>query len=113
VTVSDLVENLPAHVVSTPAGFRDIKVGKVVATDLMSDVLVSVETDILLVTSLATDQTIRSADIMGASVILLVNDKLPPQSMKALAEECGIVLLATPLPTFEACIAIHYLKGRE
>jgi hypothetical protein len=30
--------------------------------------------------------------------------------MKALAEEIGITLLATPLPMYEACVNIHLLK---
>jgi hypothetical protein len=30
--------------------------------------------------------------------------------MKALAEEIGITLLATPQPMYEACVNIHLLK---
>ncbi len=91
-------------------GYQKLEIGKILAGDIMSDILVSVETDVLLVTSLATEQTIRSADLVGASVILLVNDKLPLQIMKKLAEECGISLLATPMPMYESCVALSRMR---
>jgi hypothetical protein len=109
VTIRDIVENLPAHVVCCPAGYQNMRVTRVIAGDLMSDILVSVNSDALLVTSLATEQTVRSADIVGAPAILLVNDKLPLPSMKNLAEECGITLLATPMPMFESCVTLGWL----
>jgi hypothetical protein len=73
----------------------------------MSDVLVSLEPGCLLATSLATEQAIRTADVVNAAAVLLVNDKLPSAGMKTLAMECSIPLLATPLPLFEACIALN------
>ncbi len=112
-TISDIIDTLPAHVVYGAPGFQELKIGKIVAGDLMSDILVSVETDVLLVTSLATEQTIRSADIVGAPVILLVNDKLPLPSMKILAEQCGITLLATPMPMFESCVTLGFLEAHN
>ena len=111
--IIDIVDTLPAHVVYGAPGFQDLETGKIVAGDLMSDILVSVETDVLLVTSLATEQTVRSADLIGAAVILLVNDKLPLPSMKIIAEECGITILATPMPMFEACATLAYLEQNE
>jgi len=110
VTIRDVIENMPAHVVYGPPGYLDMHVGKIVAGDLMSDILVSVETDALLVTSLATEQSVRSADIVGSPAVLLVNDKLPLPSMRVLAEECGIALLATPMPMFESCVILSQLQ---
>ena len=112
-TVSRIVENLPAHVVYGAPGYLALNIHTVLAGDLMSDILVSVNTDALLVTSLATEQTVRSADIVGAPAILLVNDKLPLQSMKDLAIECGITLLATPMPMFETCITLGCLQQSD
>lgn len=109
-TLCDIVDTLPAHVVYGAPGYRETRIDKILAGDLMSDILVSVETDVLLVTSLATEQTVRSADMIGATVILLVNDKLPLQSMKTLAEECGITLLATPMPMYESCAALGRMR---
>jgi hypothetical protein len=108
-TIAEIVEALPAHVVHGEAGYRDLSIDRVIAGDLMSDILVSVEKDALLVTSLATEQSVRSADILGIPIILLVNDKLPPPEMKELARQCGITLLATPMPMFESCAALRAL----
>lgn len=109
--ILDIVENLPAHVVFGAEGYKDAEIGKILAGDLMSDMLVSLDEGALLVTSLATEQTVRSADMIGASVILLVNDKLPLPSMKNLAEECGITILATPMPMFESCLTLGFLQN--
>lgn len=110
-TIRDIVENLPAHVVYGPPGFIEHTVHRVIAGDLMSDMLLSVEGDALMVTSLATEQTVRSADLICAPAILLVNDKLPTLEMKKLAETCGITLLATPMPMFESCTTLGFLQN--
>jgi len=110
-TLRTIIENLPAHPVFGPQGYLDHPVGVIVAGDLMSDMLLSVYSDALLVTSLATEQAVRTADMIGACAILLVNDKLPHPQMKALAEECGIAVLATPQPMYEACTALAFLKN--
>ncbi len=110
VTIQSIIENLPAHVVYGPPNFQNIPVEHVVAGDLMSDILVSVDAGDILVTSLATEQSIRTGDIVGASAVLLVNDKLPTHSMKELAEASEITLLATPLPLYDACIALGNLE---
>ncbi len=110
-TVRDIVENLPAHVVTGSDGYRDLEIGKVLAGDMMSDMLVSLDSDALLVTSLATEQTVRCADMIGASVILLVNDKLPLPEMKTIAEDCGITILATPMPMYESCLTLGFLQS--
>lgn len=107
--IADIVQNLPAHLVVGIDGYRELRISHVIAGDLMSDILVSIESEALLVTSLATEQTIRSADIVGAPAVLLVNDKLPTHAMKALAQTCGITLLATPLPMFESCVALYHI----
>jgi hypothetical protein len=107
--IQAIVETLPAHIVYAAENYKDIQIGKAVAGDLMSDILVSVSSGYLLVTSLATEQAVRTADIACAVAVLLVNDKLPTAGMKALAEESGITLLATPLPMYEACIALNKL----
>jgi len=81
-------------------------VQSVVASDLMSDVLVVTREDFLLVTSLASDQMIRTADLVGAAGVVLVNGKPPPASALKLATDLGIALIRSPLPKYEACLAI-------
>ena len=107
----DIIENLPAHIVYGSDDCQDIVVEDIVAGDLMSDILVACEAPYLLVTSLATSQTVRTADIVGARAILLVNDKLPSPEMKELAGKSNLTLLATPLPMYEACASLSMLNS--
>ncbi|MFW6251269.1 MAG: DRTGG domain-containing protein, partial [Alkalispirochaetaceae bacterium] len=84
----------------------------VVVSDLMSDVLLVDQEEFILITSLASDQVIRTADIVGAAAVVLTNGKQPQTTMVALAKEQGVTLLATTLSSFEAAIALAELLGR-
>ena len=75
----------------------------IVVSDLMSDVLVTEHEDFLLVTSLASEQVVRTADIVDARAILLSNGKSPQPAMRKLAELQGLPVLTSPLPTFDIC----------
>lgn len=110
VTIKNIVETLPAHMVYGAPGYHELRFTSILAGDLMSDILVSVEEGALLVTSLATEQILRSADMVGSPAVLLVNDKLPTLGMRALAEELEITLFATPMPMFEACAEISRIQ---
>jgi hypothetical protein len=79
----------------------------VVASDLMSDVLLVDDEDILLLTSLASDQVLRTAQIVGAVGVVVVNGKSLPSSMVSVAEDLGMTLATCSLSKYEACIALH------
>jgi len=113
VTLKTIIEELPAHLVWGPQGWQNIAITRVIAGDLMSDILVMVETEALLVTGLATDQSVRCADMVGASAVLVVNDKLPDPSMRLHAEAAGIPVLATPMPLFETCVTLNFLMDKH
>lgn len=102
----DLMDGFPAHVVHRASDFDTVRIERVVASDLMSDVLVCDQDNLLMVTSLTTEQAIRTADVVGARGVLLVNDKLPLAAMKTLAAQQDITVLSTPLTMFEACVAL-------
>ncbi len=104
--LAELARELQAEILHAGRGFDESEVRSVVASDLMSDVLLVDRPTPLIVTSLASDQVIRTADIVGALGVLIVNGKNLPSNMKTLAAETGITLLRTPLPKFEACIRI-------
>lgn len=82
----------------------------VVVSDLMSDVLVTEHDDFLLVTSLASEQVVRTADIVDAHAILLANGKRPQPALKQLAESQNIPLLTSTLSTFDICRALSGCK---
>ena len=102
----DITDALECRAVYKSSGYDGIVLHRVVASDLMSDVLTTDHEGILLVTSLCTDQAIRTADIVGAQGILFVNGKNIFDSMTALAAELDISILQTKIPKFEACVRL-------
>lgn len=74
----------------------------VVTCDLMSDVLITDQDEILLVTSLPSDQVARTADMVGACGVVLVNGKPPQPSLIDLCAQLNLSLIRSPLSSFEA-----------
>ncbi|MDR1893983.1 MAG: hypothetical protein LBQ61_04720 [Spirochaetales bacterium] len=79
----------------------------------MSEVLVSEEQKIILLSSLASDQVVRTAHIVDAMGILLVNSKRLQENAKRLAEEYGLNVISTGLTMFEACAALADISGSK
>lgn len=91
--IADIIESLNGTLVA--GGDSNRSVGAVVANDLMSDVLLNDSEDILLLTSLASDQAIRTANIVGAMCVVVHNDKPLPQTMCQVADNLGIPLVSS------------------
>ena len=83
----------------------------VVAADLMSDVLTMDLERPLLLTSLATEQALRTAHVVGAVAVLVANGKTIPPEMVALARKLGLPLARTPLSKFDAAVALGKALG--
>lgn len=99
------LEATPLHRAAAP----DAVVRQVVAADLMSDVLTVDADHLLILTALATEQTVRTAHLLGAVAVVLTGNKAVPATLSALAAQLGVTLARTALPQFEACVAL----GRE
>ena len=103
--IADIVKTLDGTLVA--GGESDRTVGAVVANDLMSDVLLHDADDILLVTSLASDQAIRTAHIVGAMGVVVHNAKPLSETMLKVSEDLGIPLVSSPLSKYDACVKLH------
>ena len=88
------------------------KIEHIAASDLMSEVLVAEEENLLLITALNTEQTVRTANIVDALGILMVNDKKPQPGMIRLAEEFDLSIISTSRSMYETCAAVHSLLNR-
>ncbi len=108
-TLKDISENMTSDVIYRGRVFDTLEIINVSAGDMMSEVLVGDEENRIIVTALTTDQVIRTADIVEAAGIILINGKRPQASMKKLAEESGITLLSTKMSMFETCIKLGVL----
>ncbi|AFG38433.1 DRTGG domain-containing protein [Spirochaeta africana] len=82
---------------------------QVLVCDLMSDVLTVEHEDFLLVTSLTSDQVARTADIVGAVGIVLVNGKTPQPALVTLAEDLDIPVLGSRMSGFDFSVALGKL----
>ena len=81
--------------------------------DLMSDVLLVDADDMLLVTSLASDQALRTAQIVGAMGVVVANGKPLPSTMVDVARSLGIPLATSPLSKYDCCVRIHKARMAE
>lgn len=109
--LSDLWTAADAQILWTTPECDATACANVVASDLMSDVLMTDEDRPLLVTSLVSDQSIRTAHVVGAVGVLIVNGKTPPPEMVRLAETLHIPLARTALSKFRASVALGKALG--
>ena len=79
-------------------------------SDMMSDVLAYVKDQAVLLTGLVNTQVVRTAEMMDMHCIVFVRSKQPTPDIIELAEESGIVLMASPKRMYEAC-GILYSNG--
>ena len=71
--------------------------------DMMSDVLAFVKEQAVLITGLCNPQVVRTAEMMDMRCIVFVRGKMPPKEVVELADEAGIVVLATTERMYVAC----------
>lgn len=107
--LSEAVEIISATVLTGSAKL-DMEVTAGCGCDLMSDVLAFSTQGSLLLTGLNNLQAIRTAEIAEIKTICFVRGKHPTKTMIEEAEGKNIILLATPLPLFEAC-GLLFIKG--
>ena len=105
-TIADVVKILDGKLMAGD-GTSPRAVGAVVANDLMSDVLLNDSDDILLLTSLASDQAIRTAHIVGAMGVVVHNAKPLSETMIKVANDLHIPLVSSPLSKYDACVRVH------
>ncbi|MEM5948459.1 DRTGG domain-containing protein [Spirochaetia bacterium 38H-sp] len=104
-----IIQSLDAKTITKNKEDKEIRCSGIVASDLMSDVLVQHQEGFLLITGLVSEQVVRTATIVGAPVVVFVCNKKPQQKIIELAEEEGIILLSTGLSTYQACVNLSKL----
>ena len=108
-TLEEVKEILRAEVLAG-SNLDEIDVEMACGADLMSDVLAFAKRGALLLTGLTNTQVVRASDMADIAAICFVRGKAPPEETAKLAATCGLPLLATRLPMFEACGRL-YGKG--
>lgn len=85
-------------------------VERIMASDLMSDVLAFCCSGALLVTGLTNQQTVRTAEVADLSAVLFTRGKRPSEETLRLARSRQIPLLRTELSVFKVC-GLLYSQG--
>ena len=109
-TLKEIEATTDAALVYGPDGWERQEVKSVIASDLISDILVGEGEEQLLVTSLTSAQVVRTAALIGAAAILLVHRRQAPPALEAAAREMDIPLLRSPIAKYDACIRIGRLE---
>ncbi len=104
-----LIDALSAKPVNAPHGWDEREIKGIFASDLISDILIADGEDILLLTSLLSNQVLRTAEVIGASAVVLVNRQHVPIALSKAAAKQGIPLFHTPLPKYESCVCLGRL----
>lgn len=83
--------------------YLDRVVNSAFGCDMMSDVLAFVKDQSVLLTGLCNPQVVRTAEMMDMQCIVFVRGKVPPQQVVDLADEAGLVVMATTERMYVAC----------
>jgi predicted transcriptional regulator len=111
-TLEEARKILEAEVIAG-ADLDAVEVEMVCGADLMSDVLAFSKKGSLLLTGLTNAHVVRTCGVAEIVAICFVRGKRPPEDTLRLANACGLPLLTTQLPMFEACGRLYQrdLKG--
>ncbi len=110
--LKNLFEAAQAQTLWIDSAHADAEALNVISSDLMSDVLMVDLDHPLLLTSLVSDQSLRTAHVVGAAGVLIANGKTPPSEMVDLARQLGVPLARTPLAKFDAAVALGKALGK-
>lgn len=100
--IGTIVEMLDAKVLCGE-GKLDGTVNSACGCDMMSDVLAFVKEQAVLITGLCNPQVVRTAVMMDMRCIVFVRGKTPSADVLSLADEAGMVVLATNERMYTAC----------
>ena len=101
-TIGDIAELLDARILCLQDK-TDSEVRSACGSDMMSDVLAFVKEQAVMLTGLVNHQVIRTAEMMDMRCVVFVRGKQPSAEIIRLAEDSGIVLLATSERMYTAC----------
>ena len=109
----DIVSALDARIIFKSSLFDLCSIESVIVSDLMSDVLVMERPSPLLISSLSSDQTLRTASMVDAPGVVIAQNKPLPEKIGELARDLDITLLHTSLAKFEACVLLGKLLEQK
>jgi predicted transcriptional regulator len=107
--LKEAVEILEAEVVCGEQ-YLDYEFECAGASDLMSDVLTFGKPGIVLITGLASIQSVCTAEIIEAKAVIYVRGRKPGEEGVELAQKIGLPILSTAFLMYKAC-GLLYSRG--
>lgn len=94
---------------------------RVCACDMMSELLTLMNNqdeghqspEVVLLTSLANPQVIRTSEMVDIRLVVLLRDKAPMPETADLARECGITIMTTPYTMFRSCGLLYSSEMKD
>ena len=108
--LKEIAEILDAELLYAPNDWEKCVIESVIASDLISDILVSEGEEQLLMTSLTSTQMVRTASLIGAVAIILVHRRQAPAGMEAVAREQEMPLFRSSVEKYDACVRLGRLE---
>ena len=112
-TLKSVVEALSAEAVFAPEGWEERTFKNVFASDLISDILMNDGEEPLIITSLLSDQIIRTAEVIGAAAVIIAHRRQVPPELGRAAEKLGVPVFFTPITKFRTSVRIGRIMGIE
>jgi len=106
ITIKKIKEALEARILEGE-GSLEATIEHIYASDLMSDVLAFGKSNSILLTGLATKQSVISALMADFKGVIFLRGKLPKDGSDIFAKDKNMVLLSTRLDMYEACVRIY------
>ena len=110
--IKDIKDKLRAKIIEGEDKL-DCEAEHIYASDLMSDVLAFGKPNSILLTGLASQQSIISAHMAEFKGVVLIRGKQPKEGAKLFAQENGLILLTTDYDMFDACVKINSIKNGQ
>ncbi len=109
-TLAEVKAVLEAELLTNDANELSLQVCSACASDMMSDVLAFTQPEALVITGLASQQTLRTVEIADAVAVVFVRGKRPAADIISNANEKKIPLMTTQFCMHDAC-GLLFNKG--
>ncbi len=100
-TLQTILENIELEVLTDPVDYSTIEICSGYASDLLSCVMTGAKADGIWVTLIANINIVAVASLLELPAIIITEDAQPDATTIARANQEGIVLLSTPLGSFQ------------
>ncbi|GAB6188450.1 PucR family transcriptional regulator ligand-binding domain-containing protein [Marinitoga arctica] len=111
--LSQLIKKLNARILHNPQPLDNIEIEYAGASDLMSDFLAFSKPNMMIITGLATPQTLTTASVIEANAILFVRGKTLPKNFLEIIEECEIPILTTDYSMYYTCAKLYNMGIKD